>query len=217
MSGASTEPCRGRRIPGLARCTVAMKRGQQLHPSGAPGEPQSRFPGTVSGAVPGLVVDVSAVRRAQRVWTRWSPSRLCRSFLACAACSSTRLSTRPSLTGCSTSTRWSISLRAGRAVFKVPVVRRQSYPTVDDRRENSRDPTVAVLVQAGRCPCCGRSCVVLGAGRGRDASPTIAPSRNSLRSRFESASRQCGKLHCSALFIDRWSLRCRRWRRAASE
>ena len=44
--------------------------------------------------------------------------------------------------------------------FKVPVVRRQSYPTVDDRRENSRDPTVAVLVEAGRCPCGGRSCVV---------------------------------------------------------
>ena len=47
MSGASTEPCRGRRIPGLARCTEAMKRGRQLHPSRAPGEPQSGFPGTV--------------------------------------------------------------------------------------------------------------------------------------------------------------------------
>ena len=65
MSGASTEPCRSRRIPGLARCrqgqrtlcvgltafgrsgyepsTEAMKRGQQLHPSRAPSEPQSGF------------------------------------------------------------------------------------------------------------------------------------------------------------------------------
>ena len=71
-SGASTEPCRGRRIPGLARCrqgqrtssvgltafgrsswapagyepsTEAMTRGQQLHPSRAPMEPQSGFLG----------------------------------------------------------------------------------------------------------------------------------------------------------------------------
>ena len=67
MSGASTEPCGGRRIPGLARwtlsvgltafgrssrapagyepCTEAMKRGQQLHPFRAPSEPQSGFLG----------------------------------------------------------------------------------------------------------------------------------------------------------------------------
>ena len=75
MSGASTEPCRGRRILGLSRCrqgqrtlsvrltvfgrsswapagyepsTEAMKLGQQLHQSRAPNDgPRSGFLGTV--------------------------------------------------------------------------------------------------------------------------------------------------------------------------
>ena len=38
-----------------------MLRGQQLHPPGAPGEPQSRFPGTVRVQFLDKVVDVPAV------------------------------------------------------------------------------------------------------------------------------------------------------------
>ena len=94
MSGASTEPCRGRRIPGLARCrqgqrtlsvgltafgrssrapagnepsTEAMMRGQQPHPSRGARRAPKWVPGHCPGAVPGLVVDVPAVLQLQYV------------------------------------------------------------------------------------------------------------------------------------------------------
>ena len=55
----------------------AMKRGQQLHPSRAPGEPQSGFLGTVKVQFLDKVVDVSAVSAS--VSTSWSMSLLRRS------------------------------------------------------------------------------------------------------------------------------------------
>ena len=136
--------------------------------------------------------------------------------LACAACSSTRLSTCPCLSGCSTLTRWSISLLAGRAAFKVPGVRRQTVLSHSCRalRKPSRSHSCRSR-EDGRCPCCGRSCVVPWWSRRVSHSCIVEKLVEILDS--ESASRQCGKLPCSALFLDSWSLCCRRWRRAASE
>ena len=57
----------------------------------------------------------------------------------------------------SSSTRWSISLFAARAFFKVPVVKRQSFPTVAEK--TFEIPQLQYVIY-GRCPCCGRSCVV---------------------------------------------------------
>ena len=66
MSGASTEPCRGRRIPGLPG---VQKRRCEVNSYTRLGRPASLKVGSRAGpgAVPGLVVDVYAVRRAQCV------------------------------------------------------------------------------------------------------------------------------------------------------
>ena len=150
-------------------------RGKQLHPSRAPGEPQSGFPGTVQVQfldkvvdVPAVVVEcvyklvavpaaqVSPVPPAPVVETVVSHSAIVEKSSISFELFFDKVADMPVGVCCSTLTRWWSPCCTGRAVFKVPGVRRQSYPTVADHWENRWDPScstwsmVDVPVAAGR-------------------------------------------------------------------
>ena len=211
MSCASTEPCRGRRIPGLARCTEAMKRGQQLHPSRAPGEPQSGFLGIVQVQFLDMVVDVSAVRRAQCVDKVVAVPVVLVGLPAFPACSSTRLSTCPWLLSCSTLTRWSCSFQGARREKTV------LSHCCRALRKPSRSHTCSTR-EDGRCPCFGRSCELPQCRSWwRQPSTTVASSRNSSKSQRTSLRRDSAEnCRCSASFLDKvftWRQAVAAWRR----
>ena len=117
--------------------------------------------------------------------------------LACAACSSTRL-TCPSLSSCSTLTRWSISLLAGRAVLQGA---RCEKTVLSHSCRSLRKPSRSHSCSTRRWSmslCLCRSCVVPWCRSWWP--PTAGSLRNSSRSRSPtSASRQ----PCSALFLDK--------------
>ena len=112
MSGASTEPCRGRRIPGPARCRqgqrtlsvglTAFGRSSRAPAGYEPsteaimqvnshirlGRPASPKVGSwaLSGCSSWTRLSTCLRCCSCSMWTRWSPSRLCWSCFGCPPC-----------------------------------------------------------------------------------------------------------------------------------